>query len=653
MADLVSPGIQIKELDLTTTAIGASSSAGAIGIVSEKGPIDEIVTLVNEDTLVSTFGKPNASNFEWFFTAAAFLKYSGVLRVVRMETAVVNATGNSSGILVKNSDHWSDTYADGSAAVGNWAARTAGTWGNSLAVEMCPSATVYEQKLGTNNLVDDATAAADDTTITVDDVDAVGYAIIVGDIISFTSDAPGLTSVVGHEGVEYIVTAVDAATQVVSFKQHNVFSTKGLAAAVANDSNITRKWRWYEQFSGAPGTSTSVANKTGVGDEMHVIVIDEDGNISGVANTILEKWDSVSKASDGKSDSGDVNYYPDVIYRGSSYIYWMDHLPAGAAGNWGSAAAGTTYTDVLVANKESLSGGTDDYDPTAGEKSAAYDKFDDKTVAVQFILAGKGDAAHAASLIDLAEKQKDALAFISPERTDVVGVANSNTQMTNVVQFFNGVSSSSYAVFDSGYKKVYDRYNDQYRWIPLNGDVAGCCAATDIDQDPWWSPGGLARGQIRGSVSLAFNPSQAQRDELYRQRVNPVVTFPGEGTVLWGDKTALSQNSAFNRINVRRLFNHVEASIQAAARSAVFEFNDEFTRAQFVGIVEPFLRDVQGRRGITDFQVVCDSTNNTPQVIDANEFRADVYIKPARSINFITLTFVATRTGVDFAEIVS
>ena len=652
MADLVSPGIQIKELDLTTTVVGASNSAGAIGIVSEKGPHDEIVTVTTEDELVSVFGKPNASSFEWFFTAAAFLKYSGVLRVVRIETGVLNAVGGAAGLLIKNTDHWTDSYSAGQATTaGSWAARSAGTWGNSISVEMCPSATVYSQNLGTDNLVDDAAAAAGDLEITVDDVDKAGFAIVVGDIISFTTTAAGTTPVVGHEGVEYLVSAVNITTQLVTFKQHNVFSTKGLAAAVADDSYITRKWRWYEEFSGAPGTSTSVANVSGVNDEMHVIVLDEDGGITGLANTILEKWDSVSKASDAKTDSGDVNYYVDVIYRGSNYIFWMDHLAAGA--NWGTSAAGKTFTAVDVANKESFAHGTDDYTPTSGESSAAYDKFVDKSVAISFIIGGKCDATHATSLIDIVELKKDALTFISPEREDVVGVANSSTQLNNVTQFFNGLASSSYAVFDSGYKKVYDRYNDQYRWIPLNGDVAGCCAATDADQDPWWSPGGLTRGQIRGSVSLAFNPSQAQRDELYRQRVNPVVTFPGEGTVLWGDKTALSQNSAFNRINVRRLFNHIEDAIEAAARSAVFEFNDEFTRAQFVGIVEPFLRDVQGRRGITDFQVVCDASNNPGQVIDANEFRADVYVKPARSINFITLTFVATRTGVSFSEVVA
>ena len=424
-----------------------------------------------------------------------------------------------------------------------------------------------------------------------------------------------------------------------------------MAAALADDSNITRRWRYYEEFAGAPGTSQFVTDRSGSGDEMHIIVLDEDGGLTGTAGTILEKWAFVSKAADARTDSGDVNYYVDVLHRSSEYIYWMDHLPAGT--NWGSGAAGLTFTAVGTASTESLAGGTDDYTPTNGEKLDAYTLMDDDTIDVSLVFGGPGDATHATNLIDIAEKRKDLMVFISPESSDVVNVSNSHTQTNNVKQYFDNLSSSSYAVFDSGWKKQYDKYNDVYRWIPLNGDVAGCCAASDLSNDPWWSPAGTARGQIRSSVGLAFNPTNAQRDVLYRARINPVVTFPGQGTVLWGDKTALAQNSAFSRINVRRLFNYVEDVIEQSSRAMLFEFNDEFTRGIFVGIVEPFLRDIQGRRGITDFKVVCDSSNNTAQVIDSHEFRADIYIKPARSINFITLQFVATRTGVDFAEVTS
>jgi len=651
MAQLVSAGILVQEKDLTNMVIGDSSSDGGIAICSEKGPVEEVVTISNESELVNVFGKPNASTFEWFFTAAAFLKYANTLRVVRINSGHVNAVSSGTALNVKNTNHWDATYSDGSANVGQWAARSPGTWGNNLKVWQCPSLTVYEQDLGTNNRVNDAAAAETDTTIVVDDADATNYAIVANDIISFTSDAAGLVPVTGHEGVEYLVTAVNTTTNTLTIKQHGVFSTKGLAAALADDSYITRKWRWYDEFAGAPGTSTSVSNVSGVDDEMHIIITDEDGGLTGTANTILEKWSHVSKASDAKTDSGDDNYYVDVLYRGSEYIYWMDHNTGGT--NWGSAAAGTTFTNINTSSEISLTSGTDDYSPTNGEKKSAYDLMDDDTVPVSLMMAGPGDSTHAGNLIDLAEKRKDLVVFISPERSDVVGVSNSHTQTNNVKNFYLNFSSSSYAVLDSGYKKTYDKYNDVYRFIPLNGDIAGCAASADLLNDPWWSPGGLNRGNIRGAVSLAYNPTQSQRDILYRNRINPVCTFPGEGTVLWGDKTALARNSAFNRINVRRLFNFVEDAIEKASRAVLFEFNDEFTREQFRGMVEPFLRDVQGRRGITDFLVVCDETNNTGQVIDANEFRADIYIKPARSINFITLTFIATRTGVEFAEVIT
>jgi hypothetical protein len=656
MATLVSPGVQIKEKDLTNIIVGESTSIGGVAIVAERGPVEEIVTVSNETELVEAFGKPNGSTFEWFFSAASFLKYASVLRVVRINSGHLNATAGvgaaaGTGLLVKNSDHWYDTYGDGSGGPlqGEWVARSAGTWGNNISVALCPSSTAYELNMGANNLVDDAAALEGDTTITIDDVDKVGYEIAVNDIISFTTDTAGLIPVAGHEAIEYIVTAVDDSANTVTFKQFGVFSTKGLAANLTDDSNITRRWRYYEEFAGAPGTSQFVTDRSGSGDEMHIIVLDEDGGISGTAGTILEKWAFVSKASDARTDSGDVNYYVDVLHRSSEFIYWLDHL---GSTNFGQEA-GTAFTDVKTSSSESLAGGTDDYLPTNGEKLSAYELMDDDTVDVSLIFGGPGDATHATNLIDIAEKRKDLMVFISPERADIVNVTNSNTQLNNVRSFFLNLPSTSYAVFDSGYKKMYDKYNDVFRWVPLNADVAGACAATDNDNDPWWSPGGLVRGQIRSSVGLAFNPTQSQRDTLYRNRINPIASFPGEGTVLWGDKTALSSNSAFSRINVRRLFNTVESVIKTAARSMLFEFNDDFTRAQFIGMVEPFLRDVQGRRGITDFLVVCDETNNTGQVIDANEFRADIYIKPARSINFITLTFVAARTGVEFSEIIS
>ena len=650
MATLVSPGILVQEKDLTGIVTGDASTTGGIGIISEKGPVEEVVTVGNESELVEVFGKPNASTFEWFFTAASFLKYANTLRVVCFATGMVNACVSGTAILVKNTEDWTANYSDGSANVGSWCARSAGSWGNNLKVWTCPSATTYEQHLGASQRVNGALAEGA-TAVVMDDVDASGLAVVVNDIIAFTSDAAGAVPLTGHEGKEYIVTAVNTTTNTLTVKQHNVFSTKGLAAAVADDSYVTRRWRWYEEFAGAPGTSTFAADRGGAGDEMHIMITDEGAGLTGTVNAILEKWSHVSKAFDARTDSGDNNYYVDTLYNGSEYIFWMDHNAAGT--NWGTGATGTTFTNVIPSAEDSLGSGTNDYVPTNGEKVAAYDLFDNDQLPVSLMIAGPGDATHITNLIDIAEKRKDLVVFASPERSDVVGVSNSFTQTNNVRNFFLNIASTSYAVFDSGYKKMYDKYNDQYRYIPLNGDTAGCTANAELVAEAWFSPAGLNRGNIRSAVGLAYNPSQTQRDTLYRNRVNPVCAFPGEGTLLWGDKTALARNSAFNRINVRRLFNYIEDAIEKAAKAVLFEFNDEFTREQFVGMVEPFLRDVQGRRGITGFQVVCDETNNTGQVIDANELRADIYIKPARSINFITLTFVATRTGVDFADVIS
>ena len=382
-----------------------------------------------------------------------------------------------------------------------------------------------------------------------------------------------------------------------------------------------------------------------------MVVIDEDGSVSGVPGSVLESYSKLSKASDAKSPQGDVNYYPTVISNKSNYVFWMDHNSSGT--NWGNAAAGTTFTAVDVPSSESLSGGLDGTDSTDGELKAGYELFNDAdTVDVGLIIAGpSGSASHVDNLITIAENRKDCVVFASPQRSDVVNVSNSNTQTSNVTGFFDGIRSSSYVVFDSGYKYCYDRYNDVYRYVPLNGDIAGLAARTDILADSWFSPAGLNRGVIRGAAKLAYNPTKTQRDDLYTSRVNPVATFSGQGTILFGDKTGLSSPSAFDRINVRRLFITLEKAVATASKFQLFEFNDEFTRANFRNIVEPFLREVQGRRGITDFLVVCDETNNTGEVIDRNEFVAEIFIKPARSINFITLSFVATRTGVSFDEV--
>ena len=381
---------------------------------------------------------------------------------------------------------------------------------------------------------------------------------------------------------------------------------------------------------------------------MHIIVIDEDGKFSGSANTVLEKYAFVSKASDAISNDGSSNFYKTVLNEQSRYVWWMAHQPGSA--NWGTAASGTTYTSLNNPWYSSLSAGANG---TIGNSEiiTAYGFFANPDVVdVSLLISGPGNATVAASLITTVESRKDCLVFLSPTRASVVN--NAGSESTSILSFRAGLTSSSYAVLDSGYKYQYDKYNDVYRYVPLNGDIAGVCARTDLERDPWFSPGGLNRGIIKNVIKLAYNPTKAERDNLYVQGINPVVTFQGEGTILFGDKTMLNRPSVFDRINVRRLFVVLEKSIARAARSTLFEFNDQFTRAQFVNLVEPYLRDVQGRRGITDFRVVCDTTNNTPEVIDSNRFVGDIYIKPARSVNFIQLNFVAVRTGVSFEEIV-
>ena len=639
MAFQVSPGVLVQERDLTRIIPAVSTSIGAVAGEFRKGPLDEIVSISSENDLVDTFGEPDSNNFEVFFSAANFLQYSNSLRVVRAaQTNLVNATTTGCGLQIKNTTHYQDNYADGSGVVGTFAARTAGAHGNTLLVSTCPSATAYEEEGATT--VNDGSTAVGDTTITVTD----GTQLNVGDIISFSTTAATNDYDDGHQ---YRITNI--ATHDLTIVQKDSGSG-GLLTTITNGANVRRRWRYYDSVGTGPGTSPYVSDRSGSGDEIHVVVVDEDGDVTGVPGQVLETFEKLSKAADAKTPQGDTNYYPDVIYAKSQHVYWMDHNTSGT--NWGSNASGTTFTAVDTPTLESLSGGADGSSVTTGQKKTAYEKFQDaETVDVGLIIAGSGDGTHVENLITIAEIRKDAVVFASPERADVVNVSNSETQKDNVIDFFNSRSSSSYCVFDSGYKYMYDKYSDVYRFVPLNGDIAGLAARTDLVADSWFSPAGFNRGNVRGAVKLAFNPTKSQRDELYMKRINPVCTFPGQGTVLFGDKTALSSPSAFDRINVRRLFITLEKAISTASKFQLFEFNDEFTRANFRAIVEPFLREVQGRRGITDFLVVCDNTNNTGDVIDRNEFVAEIFVKPNRSINFIKLQFVATRTGVAFEEV--
>ena len=418
-------------------------------------------------------------------------------------------------------------------------------------------------------------------------------------------------------------------------------------------------WSYNGYFDSVPGTSTYASNNGAVNDEMHIAVIDTTGAISGTANTVIERFAFVSAASDAKLEDGTSNYYKDAINNRSRYIWWLAHPDGGlgltlSSNNWGSVAntgrvfgsSNTVYTTTLA---NGVLSGAATADITAG-----YDKFrNSDEVDISLVMTSDHPSAVVQHVVDnVVEYRKDSVAFVSPSRETVID--NIGDEMTDTIAYKNTTinRSTSYAVMDCNWKYQYDKYNDTYRWVPLNGDIAGLCVRTDFERDAWFSPAGFNRGQIRNVVRLAWNPDKTDRDELYKAGINPVVSFAGEGTILYGDKTMLSKPSAFDRINVRRLFIVLEKAIARAAKFSLFEFNDAFTRAQFVSLVEPFLRDVQGRRGIYDFRVVCDETNNTPEVIDRNEFIGDIYIKPARSINFIQLNFVAVRTGVSFDEVV-
>ena len=663
MGFLVSPGVQVNEIDLTNVVPAVDTTIGAIAGPFEKGPVSVVTTITNEDDLVRTFGKPQSSNFEFFFTAANFLKYSNTLKVVRAESGILNAGANS-GILIRDTDHYLESFATGQGSHGEWAARTAGTHGNSIRVEICAEADAYEQITSSSVLTvtEDAVGA---TTIAVDDVNASGETFNVGDLISFYSDSAAATPV--DERNEYEVTAIDTSANTLTIRLKDDPNGAGLQNIVPDNSFIKRRWKYYDLFDGPPGTSQwATDNARGSNDELHVVVADATGDITGFdtdsagnrTKGVVEVFSRMSKNPIAKTAQGNSNYYPDVIYRESAFIYWTDHISAGS--NWGTDTT-STYTDVDTITIDTLSGGTDDYSVTAGELELAYDKFSDtESVDVNLVLGGPsghvndtsgGQDTHVTMITNLVEGRRDCVGFVSPYRAATVGVTSSVTATENLKVAYDLCPSSSYMVFDSGYKYMYDKYNDVFRFVPLNGDIAGLCAFTDSVRDAWFSPAGFNRGNIRGAVKLSYNPNKGERDILYRARINPVINFPGQGVVLFGDKTALNKTSAFDRINVRRLFLVLEKAISTAAKFQLFEFNDEFTRAQFRNLIEPFLRDVQGRRGISDFKVVADSTNNTGEVIDRNEFIGDIFIKPNRSINFITLNFIATRSGIEFSEV--
>ena len=632
MAFQLSAGVNVSEVDLTTIVPSVATSIGAFAGPFAWGPTNEVITISDEVRLASRFGNPDSTNYEYWFSAANFLAYTNNLKIVRAANTAYSTLNASAGvngaILIQNEDDYEGNHATANTTNGPMVAKCPGALGNSLRISMCPSSQAFSSNLTVTDSLRANAVTAGDTTINVNGTPNAAANLIAGDLIS----VDGGTSYIRVESVN--------ATAII---------TTTAPGTVVVGTAVLRKWQYADQFKVAPGTSDYATSKSGANDEIHIIVLDEDGNFTGTANNVVEKWAFVSKAADAKDSSGSSIYYPNVLNDQSEYVWWTGHQPG--ATNWGNNAQGTSFNIIRTPFSASLTGGADGTITTANVVSAYAQFANADSVDISLIISGPANQAIATSLIsNIAEVRKDCLVFLSPERSDVVN--NPGNEVTDSLAYRDSLTSTSFAVMDSGWKYQYDKYNDTYRYVPLNGDIAGLCARTDLERDPWYSPGGLNRGVIKNVIKLAYNPTKTNRDDLYVKGINPVVSFQGEGTVLFGDKTMLSKPSAFDRINVRRLFVVLEKSIARAARFSLFEFNDQFTRAQFVALVEPFLRDVQGRRGITDFRVVCDETNNTGEVIDRNEFVGDIYIKPARSINFIQLNFVAVRTGVSFDEVV-
>jgi phage tail sheath protein FI len=697
MAFQVSPGINVSEIDLTTTVPALATTTGAIGGVFRWGPIGKFILVDSENTLAARYGKPTNNNYETFFTAANFLAYGNALYVSRAgNTSTLNAVANGSGAAtisscrIPNAEDFENKGASNTLFTNaEFIARYPGELGNSLKVSLVDTVTQYSKDINmfSNTSVGVATKLnqLSNAAITIAVNSAVANVVLTwvepgfgGGNLTYAETKTAANTILQSLSVgDYIqlgntttgiqtlkiktlpAVTLDDASSVAYF--NITFEDTWNRSANISSNTISRKWEFYNTVSAAPGTSQTVTDAgSTVVDQVSVVVVDEDGKFSGTPGTVLEVYQNLSRATDAKNEDGTTNFYKTVINDNSNYVWAAADRPNAATTTAGAVANSSVFPAVPYT--ESFAGGADgvtESNATVATLATAYDLFADaSTVDVSLLLAGKATGGTnkeqlANYLVDnIAEVRKDCVVFVSPDKADVVGADVEGNQASNIVTFRNSFRNTSYAVLDSGYKYQYDKYNDVYRYIPLNGDIAGLTARTDDVRDPWFSPAGFVRGQIKNLVKLAYNPSKADRDVLYKKDINPVVTFPGQGTILYGDKTALGRSSAFDRINVRRLFIILEKTIANASNSTLFEFNDEFTRAQFRNLVEPFLRDVQGRRGIYDFRVVCDETNNTAEVVDSNRFVGDIYIKPAKSINFIQLNFIAVRSGVEFTEVV-
>jgi len=714
--NLASPGIVVREVDLTVGRVDATNGAvGALVAPFAKGPVDEPVLVGNEADLLSSFGEPynTDKHYEDWLVASSYLAYGGNMRVVRADDDdLKNAvSAGSTEIKIKSLTHYNQLgYDENTIANAVVVARNPGSWANGIKVAVIDGLA--------DQILSGVSTNASLPTI------QVGYGVTQA--ISSTLPGAGSTTVLdGHlKGVITAISGTNISVKVlahvsaggttteVDYQPSGVYAfsnsgnvaihTTGETTSVGSTS-YTAQSDWFDQqtisLTGStvywntlvdrPGTSAYASARDSRFDEVHVVVYDDSGSITGNAGTLLEKHVALSKAKDAEYSLGSTSYWRKYLANNSRYIFGGSE-PSGTVATgfssvftletdtgWDQNASGITFagngaSTLTMSGGKNYDGGTDitasgSLTSTLTKLAAGYDLFENTdNYDIDFLLMGSANysketaQALANKLIAVAEARQDALAFISPYRLAFLNdgtagsvTVNSDATITdNLISFYAPITSSTYAVFDSGYKYMYDRFSDTFRYVPLNGDVAGTCARNDLNNFPWFSPAGTARGAILNAVKLAYNPSKVQRDRLYSNRINPVIFSPGDGIVLFGDKTGFAKSSAFDRINVRRLFLYLEKAIAAAARDQLFEFNDEITRTNFVNIIEPFLRDVQSKRGIFDYVVICDETNNTAAVIDNNEFVADVYVKPNRSINFIGLTFVATRTGVSFEEVI-
>ena len=728
----LSPGVLVREVDLTVGR--ADNVLDNIGVSAGPfpiGPVDYPIDISTEQDLISVFGKPLStdSQYEYWMSASSYLSYGGILKVVRTAGSLLNnanagvGAASTTAIRIDNYDDYINNHENSTNYT--YAAKNPGSWGNGLKV--CFIDDAADQIIGINTTNPGAlgatigfgvTSILSGLTIAGSGSTTSFTGVLKGIITGVTTDAINGNSSIDVKILSRVSTAGTTAgaetkitygegstsasyltTSNLTFVNNSGIATGGSATAAVTPTSVTD---WYEsqtlgltnatifwrELAPKPVTNQYVAQRQGYGDGLHIVVVDDEGTITGNTGTLIESHLGLSKALDSVSavNSPQKIWYESYIADFSSQIYAGGNPSSGADafhgtipkatgfsagftkvtdadGLWGQNAQGVTF--AAIGNKTyTLAGGVDysafgGMKATLGDLMTSYNLFSNKDdVQADYIIMGPSmDArtdtqAKAGFLISLATQRKDCVATIGAHKVDLVGVTNTTTQTTNLIKYFSTLASSSYAIFDSGYKYTYDRFNNKFVYIPCNADVAGLMTRTNIVAFPWFSPAGQQRGILNNAIKLAYNPSKAQRDQLYPQRINSIITQPGIGTLLFGDKTALGYASAFDRINVRRLFLTIQQALQRSAEAQLFELNDELTRANFRNIVEPYLRDVQAKRGLFGFLVVCDKTNNTPDVIDNNEFRADIFLKPAKSINFVTLTFVATRTGVSFEEVV-